>query len=166
MPPKPWTPDHDQQLTDLHATGKSLHAIAKEMGRAKSTVSVAAERLGLSWDRSKVAKATQAKVLDARARRAAAVETELELLELSQAQVRKGLKGDGWDTLQRAEGGAEDVVTLTFVPARDLREHTAARNAMAGIITRLDHTDPGVEAGRSMLDALAASLGVTGPADT
>lgn len=167
MPPRrPWTDAHDAELRQHHAAGKSLHGIAKEMGRAKSTVAAAAERLDLSWDRDKVAKATQAKVLDARARRARAVEVELDLLETSQEQIRAGLAGVGWKTLQRAEGGAEDVVTLEFVPARDLREHTAARSAMAGIITRLDHTDLGVEAGRSMLDALAASLGVTGPTDT
>lgn len=136
------------------------------MGRAKSTIGKYAAHAGLTWDRTRVAKATEAVVIDAKARRAKAVETELDLLERSQAQIRAGLAGEGWRTFQRTTGGGEDDVTLTFVPARDLREHTAARNAMATIIDRLDHTDPAIEAGRSMLDALATSLGVTGPADT
>lgn len=165
--PQPWDRDtEDTRLRELHTAGKSLHAIAKEMGRSKDTIARHAQRLGLTWDRDRVVAATKAKVADARARRAAAVAVELDLLELSQAQIRAGLKGEGWQTLVKAEMGTEVTRRLKYVPPRDLKDHTAARSAMAGIITRLDHTDPGVEAGRSMLDALAASLGVTGPTDT
>jgi hypothetical protein len=65
-----WTDTDDTQLRALHADGKTLHAIAGIMGRSKSTVSREAKRLGLPWDRANTAAATEAKVADARARRA------------------------------------------------------------------------------------------------
>lgn len=160
---RPWNPDEDTLLTTLHGQGASLNAVAKAMERSKDAVSRHAARLGLGWDRTRTAVATDAKVKDAAARRADAVLVELELLELAQAQAVSGLKGKGWKTLQRGEQGAEHTRELDYVPARDLREHTAARSGMATIIGRLDTTDPAVEAGKSMLEALAATLGVKGP---
>lgn len=66
-----WTPEEDATLRRLHATGKSLHAIAQEMSRSKGTISRKAADLGLTWDRAQVAKATEAHRVDARARRQA-----------------------------------------------------------------------------------------------
>lgn len=158
-----WTPDEDILLAQLHADGATLTATARQMERSKDTVSRHATRLGLTWDRTATAVATAAKVKDAAARRADAVLVELELLELAQTQAVTGLKGQGWKTLVRGGMGAENTETLDYVPARDLREHTAARSGMATIIGRLDTTDPAVDAGRSMLEALAATLNVHGP---
>lgn len=165
MATRPWTADDDDLLTRLHADLVTLTAAARQMERSKATVSRHAARLGLAWDRTQTNAATVAKVKDAAARRADAVLVELELLELAQTQARDGLNGKGWKTLQRGEGGAEHTRELDYVPARDLREHTAARSGMATIIGRLDTTDPAVDAGRSMLEALANTLGVTGPAE-
>lgn len=76
----PWTDADDQRLIDLHAAGMTLNAIAKEMDRSTSTIHKYAERAGLSWDRSQTQAATEAKKIDAAARRA-----DLELLYLEKA---------------------------------------------------------------------------------
>lgn len=66
-----WSDEESRRLRDLHADGRSLHSIAKEMGRSKQTISKWAKTLGLSWDRAETAKAAQAKHVDNKVRRAA-----------------------------------------------------------------------------------------------
>ena len=66
-----WTPQVDQQLTDLHAQGLTLTACAKELGRSTTAVSRRAKTLGLLWDRSQTKVATAANVADNKAKRAA-----------------------------------------------------------------------------------------------
>ena len=64
-----WTDEESRRLADLHAQGKSLTFIAKDMGRSTETVSRHSARLGLSWDRSATAKAAEAVHVDNKARR-------------------------------------------------------------------------------------------------
>lgn len=71
----PWTPAEDTILRALHEAGRSLHAIAKEMGRSKDTISKKAAALGLTWDRTRTAAAAQAVVVDNKARRVALTAT-------------------------------------------------------------------------------------------
>lgn len=66
-----WTTEDSKQLATLHNNGESLHAIAKQMGRSKSTVSAWSARLGLSFDRTQVAKAADAVHVDNKAKRLA-----------------------------------------------------------------------------------------------
>lgn len=68
--PRPWTDDDTARLAQLHAEGKSLHAVAREMGRSKGTISKYADKAGLAWDRTATKTATEARVADARERRA------------------------------------------------------------------------------------------------
>lgn len=65
-----WTDEESTRLTELHAAGKSLHFIAGDMERSKRTISVWAEKLGLSFSREKTAKAAEAVHVDNKARRA------------------------------------------------------------------------------------------------
>lgn len=67
-----WTDEESTRLTELHAAGKSLHFIANELGRSKRTISVWAEKLGLSFDRAETAKAAEAVHIDNKAKRAKA----------------------------------------------------------------------------------------------
>lgn len=65
-----WTDEESTRLTELHAAGKSLTFIAKEMQRSTETIHRHAERLKLSFDRTRTAKAAEAKHVDNKARRA------------------------------------------------------------------------------------------------
>ena len=65
-----WTDEESRRLADFHAQGKSLHFIAKELGRSKDTVSRHADRLALSFSREQTAKAAEAVHVDNKARRA------------------------------------------------------------------------------------------------
>lgn len=76
--PVPWTDDEDDQLRDLAETGTSISKMAKAISRHPSSVKRRLDTLGIHGDRTQTAAATQAKVIDARARRAA---LELQLLE-------------------------------------------------------------------------------------
>lgn len=154
-----WTDEESDRLRELHADGRSLHSIAKELQRSSQTIHRWAGKLGLSFDRAATAKAVQAKVVDVRARRASAAEAELRILELAQKQILDVLDGDElWPTLKRGEGGAEHEAHLKFIPARDMREHTNARSGSAAIIDKLaDHTTEHDDA-KSMLGQLEAKL--------
>lgn len=76
--PVPWTDTEDQQLRDLAAAGTSIRKMADAVGRHQSSVKRRLDRLGIHGDRTQTAAATQAKVIDAKARRAA---LEVALLE-------------------------------------------------------------------------------------
>lgn len=71
MAAAPVTDEDRQRVAELHAEGLNRNAIAREIGRSGSTVSKIAVELGLSFDRTAVKAATEARVADAKARRAA-----------------------------------------------------------------------------------------------
>lgn len=73
------TEAENKMIRKLHAAGKGRNDIAKELGRSGQTISRAAERLGITFERGpEVAAATAAKVADAKARRA---QLQLDLLD-------------------------------------------------------------------------------------
>lgn len=76
--PVPWTDAEDAQLRELAAAGVSIRKMADAVDRHQSSVKRRLDRLGIHLDRTQTAAATQAKVIDAKARRAA---LELALLE-------------------------------------------------------------------------------------
>lgn len=61
------------RITELHTAGKSCSAIARDLGRATSTVSRAAKAMGLTWDTTQTEHATQVKQASNRERRAATI---------------------------------------------------------------------------------------------
>jgi hypothetical protein len=66
------------RVAELHAAGKSRAAIARELKRSPSTVGRVADALGLSWDRTATAAATEARQVDLAARRAELAATLLD----------------------------------------------------------------------------------------
>lgn len=84
---RPVTQEDYQAVKRLHRKGLSRNAIAKEIHRSGRTISKIADDLGLNFDRVKTAKATEAKVLDAKARRAALALKLLETAERLHDQV-------------------------------------------------------------------------------
>jgi hypothetical protein len=75
---RPITDEDYEAVRDLHAQGLGRNAIARQIHRSGRTVSKLAAELGLSFDRSPTAIATEARVADGRARRAALAQALLE----------------------------------------------------------------------------------------
>lgn len=92
------------RIRELHGRGLSCNAIAKELGRSRSTISMQCKALGLSFDRSGTAEAVRAHVIDAKARRAVLAENYLGDAEKLRAQL--------WEqcTYKAPVGGIEPTV--------------------------------------------------------
>lgn len=151
-----WTGAETRKLKDLHAQGLSLHAIAKEMGRTKSTISRHGKMLGLDWDRSATAAATKAVQIDGRARRAAIVARMYDRIE----HLQDRLEAPTFQTVMRGIEG-DQPQDLSFVPAADEQRlaDTVARYATAA--TRIEAADAtGADTTRGLLMAMAARIGI------
>lgn len=147
----PWTEADDDRLKAMHAEGRSLHSIAKDMGRGKASIHRHAERLELSWDRTATANATTAVVVDNRARRALITsrlynQAEEELAGLEAA-------AEGWRTILKGESGVEHETTLTFAPSRDRRDvadilsrHLTSAAKLEAVDAATNHDLPAVDA--------------------
>lgn len=157
-PKGPLTDAELARIRELHADGATRNAIATDLGRSGSTISKACAKLGLSFDREKVAAATAAKVADAKALRAA-----LALGLLNDAQRLRGqmfAKSKVYNI-----GGKDNVYTERQVDEPPFRDKRDIMHAVATAVTtslRIDDhdTDGGAEGARSMIDALAAGLQV------
>lgn len=154
---RPITEEDRRKVRDLHAAGESRNHIAEAIGRSGATVSKIADELGLSFDRSAVKAATEAKVADARARRAALM---LDLLD-DAARLRRQL----WvETTYIDHGGKEFYEARWTQPepsAADKLKLMQATATAANASMKLEEHDTGsggVEGAKSMLGALAAGL--------
>lgn len=158
---RPWTAEDDDTLRAAHAAGKSLHSIAREMGRGKATVSVKAAALGLTWDRAQVGEAVHAKVVDAKARRAILKDHLLD----DAARLRTQL----WTPAVVFNFGGKDNTyeqrTLDKPPFADQLKIMQATSSAIATYERLERLDDdaGASDGRSMLERLAKRLDVKGP---
>ena len=160
--PRQWSDADTDELRRRHADGQSLRTIASEMGWAKQTISKRAIEHGLSFDRSRTAAATQARVIDAKARR-----TELAMGFLDDAQ---RLREQLWTETEYVDHGGRDFVKVTWRQAQptfaDKLKIMQAATMAAEKHTRLMSYDTGnSEAVRSLLGGLAEQLGLA-PTDT
>lgn len=134
---RPITEEDRRKVRDLHAAGESRNAIAEAIGRSGATVSKIADELGLSFDRSAVRAATEAKVADARARRAA-----LQLNLLSDAE---RLRTQLWVPTTYIDHGGRDFVreewTQPEPTAADKLKLMQATNTALNASLRLDEHD-------------------------
>lgn len=162
---QPWTDSDTTKLRELHAAGKSLNAIATEMGRAKATISKYAGQAGLTFDRTRTAKAAEAVHVDNKARRVSITARVYDEAEDVLGGVEKGRAGNGWQTILKGSFGVEEVRSLDFVPSRDRRDVSDTLSRLLGTATKLEAIDAsgGVEKERSLLTQLGEALGVTGP---
>ncbi len=153
----PVTDADRRQVADLHAQGCSRNEIARRTGRSGRTVSRIAEALGLTFERGEqVRQATEARKVDARARRAA--------LALALLDDAERLRRQLWEPAQYIDHGGKDFIQVRWV----LAEPTAAdkRNLMQAVglavdrAVRLDEYDSGTGVGQvvSLLESLASGL--------
>jgi transposase-like protein len=140
MPPR--IPNHKraQILADIRAGRKSRARIARDHNVVPSTVANIARHAGLTspFARTQTKAATEAHIADNTARRATLATRLLHLGEQAITQAEMGL----------AETSALQAATIAGIA---MDKHLA--------VARHD-ADPGVEAGKSMLVALAAGVGV------
>lgn len=154
---RPITDEDRRRVRDLHAAGLSRNAIAEKLERSGASISKIAEELGLSFDRSAVKAATEAKVADARARRA-----ELMLNLLADAQK---LRTQLWVETKYVDHGGRDFTKAEWTQpepsAADKLKLMQATATAANTSMKLEEHDTGsggVEGAKSMLGALAAGL--------
>lgn len=149
---RPWTDQDDQTLIDLHATGMSLIRCAKEMGRSPSAASKHGKQLGLDWDRTRTAKATEAVKIDAAARRASLEERYLIEADRILDQL--------WEPCDiHSFGGKDNTYAKKRVakpPFRDQRDIIMASSTAAGAANKL--RDMTVEGEASAVDQWTASM--------
>lgn len=165
---KPFTEKERNTLRRLHAEGKSRNQIATLMRRSSRTISVYAEQLGLTFDRTKTAVATEARKTDAKARRAAIVEQLYDVVEDELAYLNGAQPYD----LMEVSSGTAVAYTPKRLPAQDRKALLTGVGSAMATAARLEAIDgdPGVEAARSMLGNLAEGLnklaGLDGGEDT
>lgn len=150
--------DDRRRVAELHAQGLSRNAIARETGRSGRTVSRIAAALGLTFERGpQVAAATEARKVDAKARRATLA---LDLLA-DAARLREQL----WQPCKVYNFGGRD----NTYNERELQQPTftdklkivQAATTAVGKAIDIDRYDSGAGLGEvvSLLDRLATGLG-------
>lgn len=142
-----------------HAAGKSLREIAAELGRSASATGKHARAMGLGWDASRTAAATEAKQASNRERRAALVgrlygraERIMDRLEADHYKV-VGMDKDGYARTNRVDADA--------IPAHDERALSGiVVNLLAGAarLEAVDATHAGAAEARGIIGALQDGL--------
>lgn len=157
--PVPFTDTERARVRELHTAGKTLRAIAKELGRSPATISRAAQDMGLTWDNTQTATATRASSMRAADRRARAIERLYaraeKIMDRLEAEQFKavGYSKDGYAIVTRIDSDA--------IPGTDER-------ALSGMVVNLlvaaaklesvDAQSAGTEGAKSMLGDLRDQL--------
>lgn len=155
---RPVTDEQRARIRALHAQGKGRNQIAAELGMSAGSVTKVCAEMGLSFERTAVAAATEARVIDLKARRAALVDRGYRRVE----HLYERLEAPMFRTLVRTEGGGEAPDSLGFVPTqaeRDLAQAISTHLTSAAKLEAVD-SDDGASDARSMLAKLGAALGI------
>lgn len=161
-PRGPLTDVEIERLRVMHADGATRNDIARALERSGATVSKYAADLGLSFDRSSVQAATEARKADARSRRAA-----LQTLLLDDAT---RLRAQLWQPHEYIDHGGKEFVEVRWTqpepsPADKLKLMQAAGAAIDRSLKIDEHdSDTDVEQAKSLLGDLGRALGLTPPA--
>jgi hypothetical protein len=150
------TPEERAEIMRLHGLGKGRNDIARLTGRSQRTVTVVCHAEGLTFDRSATAAATEARKMDAKARRAAIVEQLYDVAEAELAYLRSKQPHE----LVEVSAGKAVTYTPKRLPAQERRalvQSISAAMATANRLEALDSTS-GVDEGISLLGQLATGL--------
>ncbi|MFF2852678.1 hypothetical protein ACFVT5_41255 [Streptomyces sp. NPDC058001] len=148
--------DRWDELRELHAQGKGRNAISREMGITNSVVSRTAAHLGLEFDRSKIAAATEARLADLAERRSLLAEDLIDDAEKLRAQM--------WEpTTVYAFGGKDNEYNehvFDEAPAADKRAlmGTAGMAIDRSLKLAPAEESSGLDAAKSMLSGLGEAL--------
>lgn len=153
--PRPWTDTETQALRDGHAAGKTLTALARELGRPKSSTHDKAAELGLTWDKSRTEQAV-------RSRKAVCADLRTRALERAYTRIHHlydRLEAEEFRTIMRGEYGTEHVNTLDFVPPNDEKTLAQAIGAHMAAAKRIEDAESETsDVGKSVVGDLMAGL--------
>lgn len=158
MATRPVTDEDRQRVREMHAAGATRNDIARAIGRGGATVSKIALSLGLTFDRGdEVRAATEARVADAKAKRAALMVALLDDAQKLRARLWQPCKVYDW-------GGKDHDYDEREHPEPDATAKLKLMQATGIAIDRslrLEEHDnsSGVDAAKSMLGSLALGLG-------
>ncbi|MFR9829450.1 hypothetical protein ACL1G3_00265 [Corynebacterium striatum] len=131
----------DAKVAKLHAAGNSQGAIAEELGVSRWAVRKSAERLGLTWDTTRTAKAVEAAAHYAKAERVQLMQRWTDIAN---------------DELDRAEAEPDFMQRRNSIEAAATATANVARLAR---VTREDHQDEDddpIDEINKMLDMMGA----------
>ncbi|MFK0062630.1 helix-turn-helix domain-containing protein [Streptomyces werraensis] len=161
----PVTPEERAEIIRLHGEGKGRNEIARLVGRAQRTVTLICEEENLTFDRTATAVATEARKTDAKARRAAIIDRAYARVEKLLDRLDEAESGEFQFTASTVNG--IETATLDHVPGQEEKALAGAISSYLAQAAKLEAIDgdPGVEAARSMLGALAEGLNQLAGAD-
>lgn len=158
---RPVTDEDRQAVRRLAAQGLGRNAIARELGRGPRTISVIAAELDppVTFDRTMTAVATEARVVDAKARRAALIQRAYARAE----KIFDRLEADetsGYKFTATTVHGIE-TETLDHVPGPEERSLATAAGQYLAQAAKLEAIDAGggYEEDRGILAGIAQALG-------
>lgn len=160
--PRPWEPTETDTLRALHGDGLSLNAIAKRMSRSKDVVSRRAADLGLNWDRTRTAVATQAVILDAKARRAA--------LQLALLEDAEKLRRELWLPVEYIDHGGKEFVEVRWtMPTPNYQDRLRIMQTVGLAVDKSlrlsDYDSTGADEVRNLLVGIARQIGLSDDTD-
>lgn len=145
---------HDK-IRELHALGYGRNRIAREIGQAPVSVSRTAEHLGLTFDRSKIQAATEARLADLAERRSLLAEDLLQDAEKLRAQLWQ-------ETTVYSFGGKDNTYEDHVFDEAPASEKRALMSTASMAIDRSLKLVPSEES--SNLDSAKSMLGSLGEA--
>lgn len=151
---RPVTDEDRDQVRELHAEGLSRNEIARRIGRSGKTVSNIAKAAGLTFERGpEVAAATEARKVDAKARRAALALALLDDAERLRQQLWEGCQVHNF-------GGKDNTFETAWISEptfRDKRDIITAVGVAVDRSVKLDAYDRADEQ-MSAIDAWLAAM--------
>ncbi|MFE6103196.1 helix-turn-helix domain-containing protein [Streptomyces laurentii] len=156
------TDEERAEIRRLHAEGHGRNEIARRLGRGQRTISVQVDAMGLSFDRTATAVATEARVIDGRARRARILEG---LYEVAEAELGYLRRSSPYPLVEVSAGQAVRF-EAERLPAQDRRALITGISTAMTAASRLEamEGDPGIADAASLLTSLGkAFLEAAGP---
>lgn len=154
--PRPITDKDRTAVRALHGEGLGRNEIARRIDRSPRDVSELAAEMNLSFDRTATAVATEARVTDTKARRAAIIEGLYDVAEDDLAYLRRK------DPVELVEVsmGAPVRYSTPRLPAQDRKALVTAVSSATTAAARLEALDgdPETDNARSVLGALADGI--------
>jgi hypothetical protein len=163
--PKPnkLTPAEKARILNLARQGRTRASIAKEVGRAVTTVAKVCRDADMEPAVVLSAPFVEARALSIKERQVAARERRLRIMELEDARQLDVLEGRAmWKTRVKTQGGGEYFETVDFIPPDDSRNNSSTAASHSSAFRNLAplEVEVGIQEAKSMLDKVIESLDV------